>query len=84
MKAIITGKAWLTLNIGVMFSSPTMIMLFIFGLIIGSILIGAITTAIVQISKGRFKVDYDQIAAKAAREDEQRKREKKEKRGSLK
>lgn len=72
------------MNIGVMFSSPTMIMLFIFGLIIGLILIGAITTVIIQVSKGRFKIDYDQIAAKAAREDEQRRREKKEKRGRLK
>ena len=78
------GKAWLTLNIGVMFSSPTMIMLFVFGLIIGSILIGAITTVIIQVSKGRFKVDFDQIAAKEAREEEQRRREKKEKRGRLK
>lgn len=67
-----------------MFATPSMIMLFVFGLIIALILIFAITTVIIQVSKGRFKIDYDQIAAKAAREDEQRRREKREKQGRIK
>lgn len=64
------------MNIGVMFSSPGMILLFIFGVFIGLVFLGAIVTVIVQLARGKFHVDYDEIAAKNAREYEQKRREK--------
>ncbi|MCI1694944.1 hypothetical protein P4S91_11260 [Aneurinibacillus aneurinilyticus] len=62
---------------GVMFSSPGMIMLFITGVIILIVFFGGIITAIVQTVRGNLKVDYDAIAARNAVEDEERRRMKK-------
>lgn len=59
---------------GVMFSSPSMIMMFITGVIILIVFFGAIVTAIVQTARGNLKVDYDAIAAKNAVEDEARRK----------
>lgn len=60
---------------GVMFSSPAMIMLFITGVIILIVFFGAIVTAITQTVRGNLRVDYDAIAAKNAVEDEQRRKQ---------
>lgn len=66
-------------ELAVMFSSPTMIMLFIFGVIVSIVFIGAIITAIVQTSRGRLKVNYDEMAEKVDREEEQKRRQKRDK-----
>lgn len=62
------------IKLAFMFSSPTMIMLFIFGVIVGIVFIFAITTAIVQTLRGKFKVNYDEIAAQNSLKDEQRRK----------
>ncbi|MFT9848736.1 hypothetical protein [Aneurinibacillus sp. REN35] len=61
---------------GVMFSSPGMIMLFITGVIILIVFFGGIITAIVQTARGNLRVDYDAIAAQNAVADEERRRAK--------
>ncbi|MED0678832.1 hypothetical protein [Aneurinibacillus thermoaerophilus] len=60
-----------------MFSSPSMIMMFITGVIILVFFFGAIITAIVQTARGKWKVDYDALAAKNAVEDEARRKARK-------
>jgi hypothetical protein len=60
----------------IMFSSPSMIMMFITGVIILIAFFGGIITAITQTVRGNLRVDYDAIAAQNAREDEARRRRK--------
>ncbi|WCN37390.1 hypothetical protein [Aneurinibacillus uraniidurans] len=59
----------------VMFSSPTMIMFFIIGVIVLIVFFGGIVTAITQTVRGNLRVDYDAIAAKNSLEDEQRRKQ---------
>lgn len=59
----------------VMFSSPTMIMFFIIGVIILLVFFGGIVTVITQTVRGNLRVDYDAIAAKNSLEDEQRRKQ---------
>jgi hypothetical protein len=58
----------------IMFSSPTMIMMFICGMIFLITFFGGIITAIVQTARGKLRVDYDKLAAQYAQEDAARRK----------
>jgi hypothetical protein len=54
---------------GVMFSSPMMIMMFIIGMFILLLFVSGIAIAFYQIARGRFFIDYDRMAAEAWEKD---------------
>lgn len=54
----------------VMFSSPTMIMMFALGMFILLLFSSGIIIATVQILRGKFFVDYDRMALEAAKKHE--------------
>lgn len=58
----------------VMFSSPKMIMMFIIGIFIFLLFFGSIGIALYQATRGRWRIDYDSIAAKNALEHSEKKR----------
>jgi hypothetical protein len=51
--------------LAIMFSSPAMIGMLILGMFILLTFVGAIAVAIIQVSRGTFKVDFDKMATDA-------------------